>query len=1129
MFFSIYKLLLLHTPQIRCTSFIFILIILCFPLHTLAFDEKIQPITAFFSILPSSSRSWADVQVSMHIVLHNNDEGSVIGKKFLCVNNIDSIRVTDDAGNNLAYTIKNYPRKRIFWEYGKPKNNIRSANLQFIMRRSVQKEHGACTFVIDWINGWNRPVYDASYTISFPYQINKEDIITVTPSTYVLTSDARQSHIQFSFPSPINIQTLKIVYKDKDALHSENNIKGDNTQNKVVSSSPENERAGHVLNTISPQPEPPSISGHQIKETLKKQVASIPQKQSSSQALIKKIRHSIGKNYDRIVFDLSLPIAYEFVRPEDSSEAELVWNTPISILDYSLTKKKISSSRVVGLRWKSTPEKRLSCIIELAGNHFKISHGLLDNPPRIYIDITDTELSTSTVKPVESTSVKAFDNATKSIETLPSQLTSHNPIYGFSNNNAVGQEILQRAPTTAHSTTSSPPYVYAEDTHLLDQITNQEEKLSYQKAKKLFEVGEFQKALSAYEKILKLFPSTRLEEYILFDIADALYALAEHQDLKNFMDALQAYKKALAHYPESSRAAHALFQIAQCYRKSELYIEASAQYPLVVQRYPTSVYAAEARYWTAECLFRLRKFEDALREFEQFSRDFSTGPYSREAAFRIGDCYAELKDFERAEFYYDKALKRWPDILSLPYDTLNNMGKTNYFKGKFEKSRSFFILSFNLYPSQKNPGQVLRFIADSYQWEGNMQKALNIYGLIVDMFPDTDEALLAIMRIADLGVNVAGLHADRLTFQGFNPYQQPEQAYQWIIEHTKSPEILSESYYKLGFTLAKKGDLITAIDYFKKSMMQPEKGMYYARSFENIQKILTRIIHTAVEQGDYANVIETYKKNETVFLNQIIDCQFYYDVAKSYVEIGLITAAKELISKKISSSDHNVECFQRATILLSSVDIAQGNIESGRERLFSLIYGNNLLNSVSSDAYHVLGDSFYYEKRYQEAIAAYTQATHNGEALTFRDMRTLIRMGDAFGKISLYANGIQTIKKMLAAADKLQKPTRREIQDIIDNAILMLGSFYIKNNDYGAAQSTFQHLIEKTSNSQIKGWAYLQWGDVLVKQGKEENATRIFQEMIATVSDPFLSEIARSKISSIQWRKNNQYEIQKLL
>ncbi|MEI6127572.1 MAG: tetratricopeptide repeat protein, partial [Pseudomonadota bacterium] len=861
--------------------------------------DRLDPFTAELTVIPGKTSAWSDIRATLDVYIHNGDEGSLVGSKFVCMQDIESINVTDGDGHRLPFTLKSYPRKRIMWEYGPSKKGVRRAMISFVIRNAVKREGEACTMDVDWVSGWNREVLNATYSIVLPDNVSENDLVSVSPSKYKFAKSDKGGRITYTFPV-LDTKTVRVVYKNrpgpavsktqekKDESEIKAPVNNDAAPAKIQNAKekPSSEAADRKIDSQAEEDPAKQTDKEQVKEPEKDSAQekekdkSLSREAAQGKYSISNIRSAPNETKDRLVFDINKKIPYDISYPPAADEFEILWNAPVEVSNKAIDKKKISAGLIKGVRWKKSADKKLSTIVQLQKKDLKIKYGNLENPPRFYVDVfnaSDEKTDDTMLKPktkVEATpepkaAIKSSDNKTPA-EALILQLQKE---IKTDNVTSPAPEVSSPAhPSAPANDFVSPPAVPGS----VSKISSIEEKLSYTKAKKLFEVKEYENAISAFEGFLTKYPGTIMKEEILFDLAEANYRLAEQREPKNYNDTITSYKKALTNFPEATRAPYAAFQIAECHRKGEFYIEASSQYNLVLERYPSTPYGIESRFWMAECYFQMRKFEDALKEFEKFVNDFPTGPHAREASFRIADCYAEIKDFDRAEFYYEKALKRWPDMSDLQVKTLNNMAMTNYYKGKFEKARELLFLSFNLYPSQETREQHLRFIGDSYQWEGEMQKALNMYALLMDLFPESEENAIAVMRIADLGVNVAGLDAEQFKFKNFSPYKDPEKAYQWITENAKTREVLTEAMYKLGFTLAKQGKYGDAVELFKKSMTQKNDGMYFAKSFENIQKILTRMIHMASEKEDYFSVVELYKKNETVFLNNANDCSFFY-------------------------------------------------------------------------------------------------------------------------------------------------------------------------------------------------------------------------------------------------------------
>jgi len=516
-------------------------------------------------------------------------------------------------------------------------------------------------------------------------------------------------------------------------------------------------------------------------------------------------------------------------------------------------------------------------------------------------------------------------------------------------------------------------------------------------------------------------------------------------------------------------------------------------------------------------------YKDAIKEFEKFIEDFPEAALQKQATFRIADCYVRIKDFDRAEFYYEKALKRWPDLSKLPVSTLNNLAMTYYDKGKFDKSREVFLVSYNHYPAQDNREQLLRFIGDSYQWKGDMQKALGTYADLVTTFKGSQEAMIGAMRMADLGVKASDLTLENFDCKDFfNPYLEPERTYRWVVDSDPSGDLLAEAFYKLGFVLAKQGNNAEALIFFNKSMDQREEGVYYKKSIAGIRKILIKMINTAFAQKDYFSVMELYKKNEEKFLKTLEDCGFRYQVGFAYLELGFVNQAEEMFQKNLEK-EGNFDCRQKSIIGSSRIDLIKGSREKAEERLSLLLYGGQVAPAVEDEGYHVLGDALFQDQEFREAIDAYSVPLKK-QVVSFRQAKSLLRIGESFGKAGYYYNGIQALKRMLAVAEKID-PKGTEIKSFRDEARLLLGNYLFKKRNYQAAIKVYRDISETTSDKEKKGWALMKWGESLTKTGDYNGAEKIFADLAEKMPFNFFGRFARARIDKMAWGKTFQADL----
>ncbi len=1037
--------------------------------------DKLDPFNAKFGIIETQDKSKFDISVKLDFSIHNIVEGKLNGSKFLCNEDIDSLTVTDQTGKRLLYTVKAYPRKKLIWEYPEPLNGVRRVKISFMIRDAVKLSKGQYIVNIDWLGGWKRKVLNSSYQIDLPSVFSEKDIVTVFPDQYKIQKSGDRIRINHKL-SDASSKGLKVVLK-KNQLKKVIPEKTDSVKNKI-----------------------------------KKSVLKNKEKQPEKSAVLKRIRYAKhSKKSDRIIFELNKVVPFEIDYKEAKDEVELKWKTSLIIEKSLLKQKKIDTQFIAGYNWKKIRNKQLVSVIKLKKKNMRVKYGSLNNPSRVYLDLS---IDTRKTKPVK---IKKDLKKTSKIREKQKKSSE------------VPQIIKSKLPPENKSliNTKDMPEEKIRMTLTVPDNLPIEEKILYKNAGKLFNSGEYERSIAAYKDLMIKFPNTSLKENLLYHIADATYKIGESKDQKSYTDAINAYQNAISNFPDSKSAPFGLFQIAEFKRKENLTIESMTQYAYFVEKYPNSKYVAVSRYWIAELNYQMKKYKDALKAFETFIKDYKSGPYLKESYFRIGDCYLKFNDFDRAEYFYEKAFKKWPEITDLSSESLNNIAITYYYKGRFKKSRNMFMLSFNRFPDQEGRDMLLRYCADSYQWEGDMQKALDLYGLQAEIFPESDETKISIMRIADIGVNVSGLDGKNCFFKDFNPYHNPEKAYRWLLDNDDTQKTWTEAYYKIGFLKAKGGKYETALRYFKKSMNQEGTGVYYKKSIENIRKMLVNLIDQAADRKDHLRVIDLYSKNKEIFLQPVDDCVFLNRVVVSYIEYGFLGSAEELL-KDISTDSDQAGCRHKATVSLAAIDIERDQYSKASDKMKILLYGGEYLDQqIEEEAHHLLGDACFNLKEYQDAVSAYTQPLKKVE-IDEKNFNSVLQLGKSFGKLGYYYNGIHELNRYIDLMDK-SSLDKVAVDEFKENAMLLIVNYLHETKNYSAAVNILKKIEDTTKSKDVKLIAGLKISEILLESDKYDDSIKQYEEVANKGPYNFYGNYAISKLNDMKWNLKNSETIKEFL
>ncbi|MFH1809865.1 MAG: tol-pal system protein YbgF [Pseudomonadota bacterium] len=117
---------------------------------------------------------------------------------------------------------------------------------------------------------------------------------------------------------------------------------------------------------------------------------------------------------------------------------------------------------------------------------------------------------------------------------------------------------------------------------------------SYERARALFQAGDYERAATAFEEIARQDPQHDLADNAVF------WRGACFQGSGQYARAIEQLQQVVVQYPRSDKVPDALLRIARCYRSLNDQVSARVYLAQVVEQFPASTAAREARVLLAE-------------------------------------------------------------------------------------------------------------------------------------------------------------------------------------------------------------------------------------------------------------------------------------------------------------------------------------------------------------------------------------------------------------------------------------------------------------------------------------------------------------------------------------------------
>ncbi len=297
-----------------------------------------------------------------------------------------------------------------------------------------------------------------------------------------------------------------------------------------------------------------------------------------------------------------------------------------------------------------------------------------------------------------------------------------------------------------------------------------------------FKMGEYEKSILPFQAFLKNYnpPPIALFPYNIdteLRIGDAYYAL------KDYEQAIGYYQKA-----EDSKDGgdYALYQISNSYYRSNQSYEAVTTLRTLLKKYPESSLAQHAQYNIGYIYFLTGNYEQAIDEFHTVISRYPGTPWAARAQYNIGDAYYNASKFGKAVNAYKQVLNNYPRS-DLIIEAVNGIQYAQVASGKADSSSSVLESFLSKHP-QSNIADKLRFrqaesllqsgdyksaissfkeyiritnndkmvaeayfnLADAYEQMGSIPQAKEAYEAIVDQYPKSGRAPVALLNLGRL-------------------------------------------------------------------------------------------------------------------------------------------------------------------------------------------------------------------------------------------------------------------------------------------------------------------------------------------------------------------------------------------
>ncbi|MCE5281809.1 MAG: tetratricopeptide repeat protein [Deltaproteobacteria bacterium] len=276
-------------------------------------------------------------------------------------------------------------------------------------------------------------------------------------------------------------------------------------------------------------------------------------------------------------------------------------------------------------------------------------------------------------------------------------------------------------------------------------------------------------------------------------------------------------------------------------------------------------------------------------------------------------------------------------------------GIQNYQDLRYDDAIAYLTRYISLSTNGNRSSAALLIMGKSFEALNRPHTALGIYGRVLEQYPQSPEASLSIIAIADIGVSYP-----TLTYPGFlkgaEYFRNPILGYDTVLARPLSAEMTEDALFQKGHALQKQGRLKESYDTFSQLLKQFPKSPYRKETFDALKTTTATLIDRYHKSGDYLAAAECYFKSKGKGLIVPGDTDTLLKSALSLAHLGFYddslgivnTLKSGLTGKGLSEIDRTIAEIENLRATNASVrlpDDANWTLfQSGRDYLRS----NNL-------------------------------------------------------------------------------------------------------------------------------------------------------------------------------------------
>lgn len=579
-------------------------------------------------------------------------------------------------------------------------------------------------------------------------------------------------------------------------------------------------------------------------------------------------------------------------------------------------------------------------------------------------------------------------------------------------------------------------------------------------------------------------------EQAYFLRAYAFYNDVKKDDFIQLMKAERLFQDSLVSYPASVYVPYGYSAIGLIHKKMNNLSAAEGYFNIVKQAYLEYPGLPEIMYHLAEIYDQKGYSDKALTYYKQVFEDTTQNSYIPDAGIGYGKALFEKRQYLDSLKVLNYVVQSNPRKVYASPELLLSIGNANFEVGQSKAARETLTRLLNIFPEIENPDVILSKIGDTYSMENNQEKAIKVYELVREKYPDSEGYIQSSIGLARY------LKTDKEKIDIYEMIKKkfPENSFSRI------------AMMRLAEIYQASGEYNKCIKEIEDLLSTHPRGLRY-EAVKLMQKAYEALFQKQMKSDEFTKVLNRYELEHTR-IDRMGSRQIALSVGLAYLEAKLYEESfNHLINayKQYSRSS-------RSPQLLFGLGIAMQ--ESGRDddalKLFNAFSDRFLESKYRVETLSRAGDIYLDKKNYKLSSEKYNEA--------FKISKTHLDKG----KMLILQSNVYEKKGDMQTASDLREKAIKEMAlapgknyEILTNAYKELGRTYILLARYVNAADAYLKALSLSENDQEKANLGFLLGDAYQKGNIIPKAKDAFKQVVASY-DSIWARLAQQRLNTLE-------------